>query len=323
MTQIRSASNGQVQAALDEAVSNGSQIGIQVAAYLDGELVIDAWSGVADESTGRAVDGETLFNVYSVTKAVAATALHLQADRGLIDYDAPIAQYWPEFAANGKSLATPRHALTHRVGVPQMPEGVNVDRMCDWEWMTSHIADAEPLFEPGTRTAYQSMTFGWIIGELVRRTDPAQRSLGRYVREEIAEPLGITDLWIGIPDEVESRIARLRIDTVPIPPEHLPPLFTASMPDSVGLVPSVFEVPQVRRADIPGVGGIFNARSEARFFAMLAQCGELDGVRLLSEGLARALNTPRVDADEPDPVMFGSLVQREMSLKRGLDSNVK
>lgn len=293
-----------VQRAIDEAVAQGREAGVQVAAYLRGKRAIDAWGGVADESTGRSVDGETLFNVYSVTKAVAATALHIQVARGLIDYEAPVARYWPEYGASGKQATTVRHVLTHRAGVPQMPEGVTPERLCDWEWMTRQIVAMEPLAEPGTKTLYLSMTFGWIVGELVRRTDPQSRSLGRFIREEIAEPLGIEDLWVGIPDRVESRIAR-QIDAMrPVAAEYLPPLFLASMPPEVALTPQVFERPDVRRAEVAGVGGIFNARSEARFWAMLANGGELDGVRILPRSLVATFNTPRARSDEPDPVMF-------------------
>ncbi|CAB3722027.1 serine hydrolase domain-containing protein [Paraburkholderia rhynchosiae] len=294
-----------VQRALDHATREGGEIGVQVAAYLNGKLVIDAWSGVADPATGRLVDGDTLFNVYSVTKAVAATALHVLADRGHIDYDAPVARYWPEYAARGKARTTIRDVLTHRACVPQMPAGVTPELMCDWTWMTAAIADLEPLAEPGTKTLYLSMTFGWIVGELVRRADPQGRSLGRFVREEIAQPLGIADLWIGIPDAVEPRIAKLTDAMVPVPPEYLPPLFLASMPEQVALNPTVFERPDVRRAEVAGVGGIFNARSEARFWAMLAGGGEIDGVRLLSKELVATLKTPRANSEEPDPVMFG------------------
>jgi CubicO group peptidase (beta-lactamase class C family) len=186
-----------------------------------------------------------------------------------------------------------------------MPAGVTPARMVDWDWMVQAIADLEPLAEPGTQTLYLSMTFGWILGELVRRVDPQGRTLGRFVREEIAAPLGITDLWIGIPDAVEPRIARQIDAMVPVPADDLPPLFLASMPEAVALVPAVFERPEVRRAEVAGVGGIFNARSEARFWALLAQGGELAGVRLLSSGLAATLNTPRARSEEPDPVMFG------------------
>jgi CubicO group peptidase (beta-lactamase class C family) len=222
----------------------------------------------------------------------------------LIEYDAPIARYWPEYAVHGKQKTTVRHALTHRAGIPQMPEGVTPERMCDWDWMVREIAALKPLAEPGTKTLYQAMSFGWLIGELVRRTDPKQRSIGRFIREEIAEPLGITDLWIGIPDHVESRIARMTNATPPIPEEYLPPLFRLAAPAAVELGPEVFELPNVRRAEIAGVGGIFNARSEARFFAMLANGGELDGVRLLSRELVATFNTPRANAEEPDTVMF-------------------
>ena len=296
--------NAIVKSAVDNAIARGVETGVQVAAYLNGELVIDTWGGLADEKTGRKVDGNTLFNVYSVTKAVAAVALHLQADRGLIEYDAPVARYWPEYGANGKGGTTVRHVLTHRACVPQMPAGVTPERMCDWDWMVRAIAALEPLAVPGSKTLYLSMTFGWIIGELVRRTDPGHRSLGRFIREEIAGPLGITDLWVGIPGSVEPRISR-QIDAMrPIPPEYLPPLFLASMPPQVALTPAVFERPDVRRAEVAGVGGIFNARSEARFWAMLANGGELDGVRLLSPKLVQTLNVPRDERDERDEVMF-------------------
>jgi len=301
---VRPDANAKVQAAIDRAIREGKEIGLQVAAYLGNELVIDAWGGLADPDAGRKVDADTLFNTYSVTKAVAATALHVQADRGLIDYDAPITKYWPEYAANGKERTKVRDALTHRACVPQMPEGVTPQLMCDWKWMTQQIAQLKPLAEPGTKTLYLSMTFGWIIGELVARTDPKHRSLGRFVREEIAEPLGIKDLWIGIPDAVEPRVAK-QIDTMaPIPAEYLPPLFLASMPEAVALTPVAFERPDVRRAEVAGVGGIFTARSEARFWAMLANGGELDGVRILSKKLVSTFNTPRAHSEELDPVMF-------------------
>lgn len=301
---VNPAANARVEQAIAEAVRSGREIGVQVAAYLGGQLVIDAWGGFADHSAGRKVDGDTLFNTYSVTKAVAATALHIQADRRRIEYDAPVAKYWPEYAANGKGATTVRDVLTHRACVPQMPDGVTPERMCDWDWMVAQIAQLKPLAEPGTKTLYLSMTFGWIVGELVRRTDPQQRSLGRFIREEIAAPLGITDLWVGIPDEVEHRIARHVDAMIPVPAEYLPPLFLASMPAPVALTPVVFDRPDVRRAEVAGVGGIFNARSEARFWAMLANGGELDGVRILSTATVDTFNTPRANSDELDPVMF-------------------
>ena len=161
--------NDRVKAAIDEAVGAGREVGVQVAAYHRGKLVIDTWGGLADREAGRAVTGDTLFNVYSVTKAVAATALHVQADRGLIDYDAPVVHYWPEYGAHGKEKTTVRDVLTHRACIPQMPAEVTPELMCDWNWMTRAIADLKPVAEPGTKTLYLSMTFGWIVGELVRK----------------------------------------------------------------------------------------------------------------------------------------------------------
>jgi CubicO group peptidase (beta-lactamase class C family) len=297
--------NAHVQRSIDAAISAGRETGLQVAAYHRGKLVVDAWGGNADAATGRPVTGDTLFNVYSVTKAVAATALHMLVDRGRLDYDAPVATWWPEYAANGKGATTVRDVLTHRAGVPQMPDGVTPERLCDWDWMTRAIAGLAPLATPGTRTLYLSMTFGWIVGELVRRADAQHRSLGRFVREEIAAPLQAPDLWIGLPDSEVHRVAR-QVDAMrPMPPEHLPALFLASMPPAVALEPRVFERADVRRAEVAGVGGIFTARSQARFWAMLAGGGELDGVRLLSKQLVSTLNVPRANSAEPDPVMFG------------------
>jgi CubicO group peptidase (beta-lactamase class C family) len=302
----------QKPALVDETIARliceGREVGVQVAAYLDDKLVIDSFGGIADPQTGLMVDSDTLFNMYSVTKPLAATALHIQVDRGLVAYDAKVSDYWPEYAANGKAGTTVRDVLTHRAGVPQMPDGVTPQLMCDWEWMTSRIADLSPLAPPGGKAHYLSMTFGWIVGEIVRRSDPARRSIGTFIREEIALPLGAADIWVGLPDDQFGRVAR-QIDARPdVPAEFLPPLFTASMPPQVDLKPSVFELPEVRRAEIAGVGGIFTAKSCARFWAMLANGGELDGVRILSEDLVRTFNTPRPNNDEPDPVMFGMTI---------------
>lgn len=298
--------NAAVQAAVDTAVANG-EIGVQAAAYLHGELVIDVFGGVADPATGRPVDGDTLFNVFSVTKAVAATAVHVQAERGLIDYDAPIATYWPEFAANGKDGITVRHAMTHRTGTPQMPDDTTPETICDWDATCAAIADLTPILPIGEAPAYQSMSFGWILGEIVRRTDSQHRPFGRFVQEEIAEPFGISDLWLGAPDSVADRIATLVDDGSSAPgPEGS--LFVRSLPNSVRLIPEVFEVPAVRRACIPAVGGVFSARSEARFWAILAQKGALDGRRLLSEARVEAACLPRSGPTAPDPVYFNGVM---------------
>jgi len=292
-----------VQDAVQTALGRG-EIGVQVAAYVNGELVADVWGGLADKATVRKVDGDTLFPVFSVTKAVTATALHIQAERGLIDYEQPISRYWPEFGARGKDKATIRDALTHRAGIPLMPSGVTPEHMCDWERMVDQLARMEPVFEPGTTSAYHSYTFGWIIAECVRRTDPKERPFSRFVQEEICAPLGVDNLFLGIPDGVEPRIAQLTNLPPPAPGTPPPgPLRMGAIPLQVGVVEEVFGRPDVRRACIPGAGGIMNARSEARFFAMLANGGQLGGVRLLSEERVRSFSTPRHNPDEVDRVL--------------------
>src|SRR5690606_24049628 len=190
---INATANAAVQAAIEKAIAERGEIGVQVAAYLKGELVIDCWAGIADPATGRKVDADTLFNVFSVTKAVASTTVHIQAERGLIDYDTPIAAYWPEFAQNGKADITVRAALNHHTGTPQMPEGTSPETICDWDFIVDGIAHLSPIL-PKDKPAYQSMSFGWILGEIVRRTDPKKREYRQFIQDELCKPLGLTDL---------------------------------------------------------------------------------------------------------------------------------
>lgn len=304
---INEKANAAVEATIHQAIREQGEIGIQVAVYHQGKLVIDTWGGIADTVTGRPVDGDTLFNVFSVTKAVAATAVHIQAERGLLDYDAPIADYWPEWGCHGKEKATVRDALTHRTGTPQMPEGTTPELICDWDAMVAGIAALKPLLPVGDKPAYQSMSFGWVLGEIVRRTDPLRRPFGQFIQDEICKPFAIADLWVGIPDHVESRIARLVNANAADPKPAEESLFVKSLPNNVQLIPEVFERPDVRRACIAAVGGIFNARSEARFWAILAQGGTLDGVKLLSPERVDAACVPRIGND-PDPVYFNAIM---------------
>jgi len=283
--------------AVDDAIGEG-EVGLQFAAYKDNKLVVDVLGGVADKTTGRKVDKDTLFNVFSVTKAITATALHIQAERGLVSYDAPISRYWPEFAAHGKSKATVRDALTHRTGIPSMPEGVTPEQMADYDWMVRAVANLKPIFEPGTTNAYHSYTWGWIVAEIVRRTDAKKREFRQFVMDEITKPLGITDLWIGLPAELEPRVARMENDQISVIDQST--LRGKSMPIQVAGTQAVFGRSAVRRGCIPGAGGIFNAPSCARFWALLANEGQLDGVRLVSAERVRACLKPRPDTDTLD-----------------------
>jgi CubicO group peptidase (beta-lactamase class C family) len=292
-----------VQRTLDDLVEEGIEIGVQVAAFVGEELVASACAGVADAATGRRVQQDTLFNTFSVSKAITATALHLQAERRLVEYDAPVAQYWPEFAASGKEGVTLRHVLSHESGVLCMPSDVTPERMCDWNWMCDRIARMPPLYPPGSRSSYQSMTFGWIIGEVVHRTDPQRRPFDAFVREEIAVPLNAEELWFGIPDAVEPEVARLDASALTMVPHDA--FIRETIPVQVDLSPPVFERPDVRRACIPAVSGIMSARSQARFWAMLANGGTLCGERLLSEERVRSFAQPRKHFDDPEPVFGG------------------
>jgi CubicO group peptidase (beta-lactamase class C family) len=285
-----------VQRIIDRFIAEGDEVGLQVAAYVDGKLAIDAWAGVADEASGRPVDGETLFTSWSTTKGFVATCVHILADRGKLDYDEPISTWWPEFAANGKETATDRHALTHSIGVPQMPEGVTPEMMTNWDAMCAAIATLPPLWKPGTKTGYHSWTFGWINGEIIRRVDG--RPIAQFAREELCDPLGIEDFYLGIPDEVEPRVATLRqAEDHRAFFESLTGLPAQSMPLDVSTA-AVVNRPDIRRASIPGGGGIMNARAIARHYAVLAGHGELDGVRILSPERIDIIRALQTDAND-------------------------
>jgi CubicO group peptidase (beta-lactamase class C family) len=304
MPAIDTHANSAVQRLLDRLVAEGREIGVQVAAYQSGRQIVDAFAGT--DGKGGAVTGETLFNAFSVAKALTATALHVQAERGLVDYDAPLARYWPEFTGEGREKVAVRHVLTHRSGMLRMPPEVTPEQMCDWDWMVAALARTVPAFEPGTKPGYQSMTFGWLIGEVVRRTDPKGRDFGRFVREEVALPLKAPDLWLGIPDSEQDRVAIMDDAGVTVAPEGIP--YRETTPRQVELLPEPFGRPQVRRACIPAVGSIFTARSTARLFAMLANGGELDGVRLLSPARVAMFSERREGFDEPDHWFGGRTV---------------
>lgn len=298
--ELNQVANRRVQALLDRLTASGDELGLQVAAYHEGRLVIDVWSGVADRESGRPVEGGTLFTSFSVTKGVVATAIHILAERGVLDYDTPVAAYWPEFGQNGKQAATLRHVLTHTEGVPQMPDPVTPEMLGDWELMCRLIAAQAPLWEPGTKTGYHAYTFGWILGEIVRRADG--RRIEQVIVDEITGPLGIDDWYLGMPDvpAIEPRMATLVTAPPPAGAPALPPdaLLFRAMPLSVFPAAHVYNRRDVRRAVIPAGGGIMSARGVARHYAALAEGGTLDGVRVLSPErlqIATQMQTDAVD----------------------------
>jgi CubicO group peptidase (beta-lactamase class C family) len=197
-----------VERYLDRLIADGTELGIQIAAYVDGKLALDTWAGLADDATGRLVDGETLFTLYSATKGIVATAIHMLVERGKLSYEARIAECWPEFAANAKGSITLRHALSHQAGIPKLPPGVTRLSMTNWDETCAAIANATPELPAGTRTEYHGATIGHIVGECLRRVDG--RSVRQFVHDDIGHPLGVADLNLGVPPEKEARVARLR-----------------------------------------------------------------------------------------------------------------
>ncbi|MER5207134.1 serine hydrolase domain-containing protein [Streptomyces sp. NPDC002825] len=279
-------------------VDSGRESAVQVAAYRHGELIVDAHAG--EGAGGRAVDSGSLFHSFSTGKGVTATLVHVLVAGGLLDYDTPIAAYWPEFGVHGKDRATVRDALTHRTAVPQLPPGITPEELCDWDGMCALIAAQEPLWEPGTASGYHGWTFGWVVGETVRRATglPVAEALRRHV----TEPLGIADsLFFGTPDEHAGRVVPLVAgsweEMLAAIPADAP--FRRAVPN-----PGVWPCARLAnrsdylRADAPAAATL-SARAVARMYAALL--GEVDGVRLVPAERLPLLYAPQTR--EPDRIL--------------------
>src|SRR5215210_2927636 len=279
----------QVQEAVDGLVESGAELGLQAAVYRNDEQVVDAVAGVADPDTGRLVAKDTPIYCYSVGKGATSTVAHVLVERGLFEYDTPVVEIWPEFGAHGKEAATVRHVLTHTVGVPGIPEDTTPEDLCDWDKMCAAIADAEPWWEPGTKVAYHAYPFGYIVGEIVRRT--AGKPISQVLREEVAEPLGIADeLFFGVPESELARLARLEdaegsAEYLAAMPDDSP--FFKLGPRAVTPTAELGNRTDILMADIPA-GGKMSARAVARMYAALL--GEVDGVRLVSPEQLREIS---------------------------------
>ena len=287
----------QVQEAIDGLVASGVERGLQVVAYRHGEPVVDAVAGVADHETRRPLTPETPIYVYSVGKGATATVAHVLVERGAFDYDTPIVELWPEFGAHGKETATVRHALTHTVGVPGIPADTTPEDLCDWDKMCDVIAGSEPWWEPGTKTAYHAYTFGYIVGEIVRRA--TGRPISQVLREEVAEPLGVADeLYFGVPEPELGRLARLEdaeggAEFLAAMPDDSP--FFKWGPRETAPTAEFGNRAEVLMADIPA-GGKTSARAMARMYAALL--GEVDGVRLISPERLREVSAVAFSGDD-------------------------
>jgi CubicO group peptidase (beta-lactamase class C family) len=267
----------QVQRAIDRLVASGAERGVQVAVYRRGELVADAVAGAADPATGRPVTAGTPFHNFSIGKGAASTVAHVLAERGLFGYETPVAELWPEFGAHGKATVTMRHVLTHSAGLPGVPPDTTPEDLCDWDKMCAAIAGARLWWEPGSKVAYHAYTFGYIIGEVVRRA--TGKPISQVLLEEVAGPLGVAgELYFGMPESEHGRLARLE-DAEPMP--ALPADHPALRAGPSALLPTarLGNRTDILAADIPACGKT-SARAIARMYAAVA--GEVDGIRLIS-----------------------------------------
>jgi len=307
-----------VQEAFAKNFDEGLEVGASFCAVLDGKAVVDLWAGDAD-GEGHPWQRDTLVNVYSTTKVMAALCTLMAAERGQIDLDAPVATLWPEFAAAGKGAIPVTQLLSHTSGLAGWAEPLSVADVCDWERSTRLLAAQEPFWEPGTASGYHALTHGHLLGEVVRRA--TGRTLGTFFREEVAEPLGV-DFHIGTPPECDPRVGKLvapagsSLAAGPIQPGSVAARVLGNPPMSGEDANSV----AWRRAEIPAANGHGNARSVARVAGALARGGEQDGVHLLSEAmLARAITEQSYGPDLVlgVPIRFGlgfGLPSKEMPI---------
>lgn len=277
-----------------ESFSHRLALGASLAVTVDGRPVVDLWGGFADGARTRPWRSDTLVNVFSTTKGLAAMVALRLVDDGLLDLDAPVARYWPEFAQADKGAIPVAALLSHRAGLPAVRDVLPNEALYDWSAMTSALAAQAPWWTPGARHGYHAVTYGWLVGEVVRRV--AGRTLGRYFREELAGPLDL-DAHIGFGPEHDGRCAELRAGPRP----DTPTLFDRIMGDPTSmtarafanplsmLMPSNFASRAWRAAELPAVNGHATARALARLYGALACGGTLDGVRVSTpESIGRA-----------------------------------
>jgi len=281
---VKGSFDGRFKALRDILAANlesGEDLGASVAVTVEGHPVVDLWGGWSDEGRQSPWGEDTITNVWSTTKTMTNLCALVLADRGLLDVDAPVARYWPEFAANGKEGVLVRQVLSHTSGVSGWAQPVTVEDIFDWERSTAMLAAQVPWWEPGTASGYHALNQGHLVGEVLRRIDG--RSLGRFFAEEVAGPLG-GDFHIGLdpsddhrvsdviaPPPLDIDLATLDMDSVAVK------TFTGPAPDA-----SVANTTAWRRAEIGAANGHGNARSVARIQAVVANGGTLDGVSLLS-----------------------------------------
>jgi CubicO group peptidase (beta-lactamase class C family) len=245
-----------VRETLAASLDSGADVGASVAVYIEGEPVVDIWGGDTHDGSWQR---DTIINVWAISKTMTSLCALILADRGELDFNAPVAKYWPEFAAAGKSGVEVRHLMGHTSGLSTWTEPMTVTDLYDWDKATAMLAAQEPDWEPGTQSGYHALTHGYLVGEVVRRI--TGRTLGTFFREEIAAPMG-ADFHIGLPPEHDHRVANV------IPQESVPVRLNPP------LTADVTWTEDWRRAEIPAAGGHGNARSVAQVQTVLAAAGD-------------------------------------------------
>ncbi|MHA2051484.1 MAG: serine hydrolase domain-containing protein [Promethearchaeota archaeon] len=265
-----------------ENFTSGLDVGASLALTINGKFVIDIWAGYRDEAQTQPWERNTIVNVYSTTKVMTALCVLMLVDRGKIDLDAPVSEYWPEFAQAGKEKLPVRYLLSHTAGLPGFDAPIEPETLYNWDKCCEILASQKPWWEPGTKSGYHSITFGYLLGQLVRRV--TGKTLGTFFKEEVAESLN-ADFHIGLPEELDSRVGEL-IPPVPEDPQDQEESDPNSIPYRVFTNPILTGretlTREWRAAEIPASNGHGNARSVARVGAALACGGSLDGIRLLS-----------------------------------------
>jgi CubicO group peptidase (beta-lactamase class C family) len=292
-----------VRDAFVENFTAREEVGAAVCVYRRGVPVVDLWGGLAHPVTQQPWAPDTIVLVYSMTKGVSAVCANLLIERGLLDPDAPVAKYWPEFAANGKAGIPVRWVLSHQAGLAVIDADVTLAEALSWTPVVDALAAQAPNWEPGTAHGYHMRSFGWLVGEIVRRIDG--RTIGQFFAQEIAAPLGL-DFWIGLPEAQEPRVASL------VPP---PPAFAelirglpddlllgkaATGPSGLFMYDEMWNQRALRAAELPSSNGVGDARSVARLYASLL--GEVDGVRTLQAATVAAASECQVRG--PDRVIL-------------------
>jgi CubicO group peptidase (beta-lactamase class C family) len=274
----------------DNFVKHG-EVGASLAVMLDGEMVVDIWGGHADAAGTRPWERDTIVNTFSTTKGIVATCVHRLVDEGKLDVDAPVAKYWPEFAQGGKGDIPVRYLLSHRAGLPAPRNFLPPGSGYTWEPLRDAMAAAEPWWEPGTRHGYHAVTFGHLVGEVIRRVTGL--TVGEYFKKEIAEPLGI-DFQIGFGSEHDARTADMIPAPLPTLDSNSPMAKVFGDPNSMNFRAFMISLDTIldstymntrewRAAEIPAANGHGNARALARLYGALARGGELGGFRIMSE----------------------------------------